>query len=260
MPKLTEIRVRLIARTQPTVAMKEWLADVAPGYAPESTDSGSTLIGMAAKRCYMSFVKEGNPNLTKVRTNWAEFFENILASGHGSVLEHSHFSFAIEGLTRVCTAELNRHRAGVAISEGSQRFIRFDECIPYWLPTTIRGDDHRSQKSKEIFEAAFLHAEQCYRELCELHQIDKMCMAGKKRWTSLFRRIVPMGCCTGGVWTFNFRALRHVIALRTQPAAEEEIRIVANLMAQAAVISEPLIFGDFQVDDLKQWTPRFPKV
>ena len=102
------------------------------------------LIALAAKRCYKSFQPGLNPNMSKVRSDYVDYFENILASGHGSVLEHSVFSFALENVSRVFTAEMNRHRAGWAISEGSMRFIRYSESIPYWEPDSIKASGAKS--------------------------------------------------------------------------------------------------------------------
>lgn len=101
-----------------------------------STDP-AMLIALAAKRCYNAFEPGLNPNVTKVRTELVEYIDNILKSGHGSVLEHASHSFAIEGVSRVFTAEMNRHRAGVGISEASMRYIRFND-IPMWVPDSIK--------------------------------------------------------------------------------------------------------------------------
>ena len=107
----------------------------------EAITDPALLIALAGKRCYMSFQAGLNPNVTQIRKEYVDYFDNILKSGHGSVLEHSVYNFAIEGVSRVFTAEMNRHRAGWAISEGSLRFIRFGENIPYWEPDSITGSD-----------------------------------------------------------------------------------------------------------------------
>src|SRR5512137_845150 len=63
------------------------------------------LVALAAKRCYMSFEPGLNPNVTKVRKDLTEYLDNVLKSGHGSVLEHACYSFAIENISRVFTGE-----------------------------------------------------------------------------------------------------------------------------------------------------------
>lgn len=269
MPTPVEIRVYVISHTMPNYeGMDAWLKDIAPKYPAQTAFIGcpdtERVIGAAARRCYMSFEVSGNKNLTQVRSNWADFFENILKSGHGSVLEHSTVSFAIEGCSRVFTAEMNRHRAGVAISEGSMRFIRYDD-MSYWIPTSLQDNfdvdsgatQEKKRSSRQVLHTAFKNAEWAYRELCQIWDIDSLPFNEKKRLTSMFRRVAPMGVASGGVWTLNLRALRHIIAMRTSEAAEEEIHLVAMKMAK--FVAELLSFKDFEeVDGICM--PQYAKV
>lgn len=259
MPRDIDISIHCLAHTIiDALEVRKWLDklgvnefDLPPR---GEVSSPALLIALAAKRCYLAFEPGLNPNVTKVRSDYTEYFDNILRQGHGSVLEHATYSYAIEGLSRVATAELNRHRAGWAISEGSLRFIRFDE-IPFWMPDSFRdaqGDDLdlqvRKTKSRQLFRDAFAQMERTYAEFCDIWQMDEgdKNFAYKKRVTSAARRIVGMGVSTGGVWTGNIRALRHVIAMRTDPAAEEEIAHVFTMIAQDIIKREPMLFQDFK--------------
>lgn len=241
------------------------------------------LIAMAAKRCYMSFEVGLNPNVTKVRKDYTEYLDNVLKSGHGSVLEHASYTFAIEGVSRVFTGEMNRHRAGVGISEGSMRYIRYND-IPYWLPTSITltpeeeelmldaatggmTDAHKLAQKKlqtqSIFARVYKRIEEEY-ELLQGIWKDELApdakFAGKKHITSMMRRIIPMGVATGGVWTMNMRAVRHIMALRSSSAAEEEILYVFSKIVRLMVESEPMLCGDFHQDENGYWVPKYPKV
>ncbi len=235
----------------------------------ETISNPALLIALAAKRCYMSFEVGLNPNITMVRKDMVNYFDNILESGHGSVLEHSVYNFAIEGVSRVFTAEMNRHRAGWAISEGSLRYIRFDKNIPWWIPTSLQpnvNDDidlaRRKVDSIEVFRRAFSHQEGCYAELLQIWDMVEghHNFHYKKIVTSCLRRIVGLGVATGGVWSGNLRALRHVIGMRATPAAEEEIFHVFNRIAKIMAEKEPLVFGDFVQDENGFWKPRSWKV
>lgn len=268
----------------------------------------AALIAIAAKRCYMSFEPGLNPNVTRVRRDYVEYFDNILKSGHGSVLEHATFTFALEGVSRVFTAEMNRHRAGWAISEGSLRFIRFDKDIGYWVPTSLRGSDVdftemekfniendigfdtipeeekqqsinamqriiafkgkpedrldiRKAMTRMLFDDVFRMVEWRYRQLLAIWDMDESdkSFEYKKHVTSCLRRIVPLGVATGGVWTGNVRALRHVLAMRCSPAAEEEILYVFSRVAEQLVELQPLLFGDFS-KETGHWMPKYSKV
>jgi len=269
-----EIEIFNIAKTQvDKEEVRRWLDYLNVSdewqFPPEEVVSNPALnIALAAKRCYMSFEAGLNPNVTKVRSDFIEYFDNVLKSGHGSITEHSVFSFAIEGVSRVFTAEMNRHRAGWAISEGSLRFIRFDKKIPWWLPLSLREDENddadlkeRKQRSREIFDKAFKHQEECYGELLkvwDMESTDKN-FSYKKKVTSCLRRIVGMGVATGGVWTGNIRALRHVMTMRAAEAAEEEICHVFSRIAKKMRDTEPLLFGDF-IEENGFWRPKYVKV
>lgn len=274
MASTREIHVHQIAKTVvDREAVKRWLDAIgAEGFEypdPEVVADPAFLIALAGKRCYLSFTESLNKNVTQIRKDYVEYFDNILKSGHGSVLEHAVFSYAIENVTRVFTGEMNRHRAGMAISEGSMRFIRFDKDVPYWLPTSLRpaeGDDDalaaKKEASRRIFQKAFEHQQECYQELVKVWEMDETDknFDYKKKVTSCLRRIIGMGCCTGGVWTGNVRALRHVFNMRCAPAAEEEILLVASTICADIAREQPLLFGDFQQDANGFWRPRFPKV
>lgn len=273
MPRTVPIEVFNIARTMVDRAeVRRWLDYLgAHSYelpVEESVTDPALLVALAAKRCYMSFEVGLNPNVTKVRSDMVDYFDNILASKHGSVLEHSVYSYAMEGISRVFTAEMNRHRAGWAISEGSLRFIRFDKSIPYWLPTSLQPDEsddkdlaERKEATRNIFARAFAMQEDFYGDLLRVWEMDEADknFTYKKKVTSCLRRIVGMGVATGGVWTGNLRALRHVIAMRTAEGAEEEILYVFGRIAADIVKKEPMIFGDFNEFE-GHWTPENWKV
>jgi len=284
--------------------LRDWLDSIgADEYdVPPSEEVGDAelLVGMAAKRCYMSFMEGLNPNITKVRKDWVEYIDNVLAAGHGSVFEHATYSYAIENVSRVFTGEMNRHRAGMAISEGSMRFIRFTD-IPYWVPFSIRPTmepcptcdvplgvralkceacgaminksfteedkealllEEKKDRSREIFEEVFSFCELKYGELVKIWDMDKpeVKFSQKKQITSCIRRIIPIGVATGGIWTFNLRALRHILAIRSTAHAEEEIAHVMSLIGADIGKKEPKIFGDFKQDEDGFWKPEYQKV
>lgn len=279
-----EPKVFLIGRSEPDkIQIREWLDHIGANeyQIEEGVTGGELLVQLAGKRCYMSFQAGLNQNITRVRTDMTDFIDNILKVGHGSVIEHSVYNFALENVSRVFTAEMNRHRAGMGISEGSMRYIRFDD-IPYWIPTSIQSQskdiggsyapfilheeltqDVKKRKSREVFERAFRQAEENYKELCdiwkeELSPESKFKM--KKQITSMMRRIIPMGVASGGVWSGNLRALRHIFTMRCSPEAEEEILLVASMMLERMIEAEPLFFKDFEKDEQGYWRPKYWKV
>ena len=85
----------------------------------------------------------------------------------------------------------------------------------------------------------------------------------KKKLTSTFRRVAPLGLSTGIVVTFNIRSLRWIIEQRTSRHAEHEIRLVFNEVADIAAREWPYLFPDFtfnMVDGVPEWVPNYSKV
>lgn len=265
-----DITVTCIAQTTMSYEQGKWLESIGVSqefingieyltFLSEGPEDRDILTALAAKRCYMSFEPGLNPNITRVRQEWYAYLANILTSGHGSVLEHASATYAIEGLSRVATAELNRHRAGVAISEGSQRYIRY-ETVPMTRTPFLDGTSAPGIMIREYLEriANFVEAE--YTAMVKELNMDSLPFAEKKVLTSLLRRGLPQGTATGGVWTFNLRALRHIIALRSTEHAEEEIAYIAGLLAKDIIERAPGIFQDFAQDADGFWTPENAKI
>ena len=115
----------------------------------QERDGGSdaeALIEFAGRLCYRSWEPGLNPNVRKFRTDRREYFENLLASGHGSVLEHANFTFVFHRVSRVFTHELVRHRAGSAFSQESLRYVRLTD-IGFRVPPATRAHAWGSSSS-----------------------------------------------------------------------------------------------------------------
>jgi thymidylate synthase (FAD) len=260
-----EIRVFKIAHTVvDREVVRAWLDDLGANefeIPPEdAVHDPALLVALAAKQCYMAFQPGLNPNINKVRTDMIEYLDNVLKQRHGSVIEHATFTFAINGCSRVFTAEMNRHRAGVAISERSMRYIRYTaEDISFWMPQCFREEDgdtseikEKKAQSRNLLEGMFTSQGDAMEKFAEIWQQElapESTFKAKKVLTSAFRRCVGMGIATGGVWTLNLRALRHTIALRTDPSAEEEIVEIFKKIGGVMIKQLPEIFGDFKEKD-----------
>ena len=221
---------------------------------------GEKLIELAGRRCYKSFDVGLNPNISKIRKDSETYHKNLLESAHGSVLEHLQMTFAIEGVSRVFTHELVRHRAGCAYSQESLRYVRLNE-LSFWLPPEIEANP----EAVELFEETVGMLEDAQTKLADLFKIAEMeSFADKKKLTSAFRRIAPIGLATGILFSCNMRTLRWVIQMRTSSAAEVEIRQVFNEIFEMASQKWPFLFQDFEKvstgDGLYECKPRCSKV
>lgn len=232
--KVVSPKVYVVGVTETDEAgLSEYLKD--SGFDSWSTDvSGAQkLCEVYGRLCYKSFDTSSNKNLSRIREGNGEYLGNIIRSGHGSVLEHVVVNFIFDNVSRVFTHELVRHRAGVAVSQESMRFVRKDE-----LAMVLPGGD------VGILESAATEIEDMYEEIQGYMDWDSMTFAEKKMATSRLRRILPEGIATTIGWSANLRTLRHAIETRTSVHAEEEIRDVFWQVYQKMADRFPNVFAD----------------
>jgi thymidylate synthase (FAD) len=194
--------------------------------------------------------------VTRIRTDQTQYLQNILASAHGSVLEHLSFSFVMHNVSRVLTHELVRHRSGVAISQESMRFVRLTD-IPFWFPDWAKTDLELMKRATTVLDQ--LEEFQTWMAGHFGLDDDGVPFSEKKHRTSFMRRFAPEGVATGLLWTANVRTLRNTIEARTVAGAEEEIRMVFGRIGELMKAEAPALFGDYVVED-GAWIPGWWKV
>jgi thymidylate synthase (FAD) len=259
----TEPTVHLIARPSLNLdGMRAYLADVGGETwlerrleaADGAPNAGEMLVEFGGRACYRSWEPGLNPNVTRVRTDQREYFENILRSAHGSVLEHASYSFALRNVSRVATHEIVRHRAGSAFSQESLRYVRLTD-IGFRVPPVLEPVREQVLSIVEQLEELQVSAAK------ELGiDDDGVPFHVKKEVTSALRRVAPIGLSTDIIWTANVRTLRHVVEMRTAPGAEEELRLIFDQVARIMQAEAPGLFQDFAQNGDGAWTPRFSKV
>jgi thymidylate synthase (FAD) len=208
----------------------EWSTDTEVG--------GERLAEMAGRLCYMSFGKGRKTN--------RDYLGHILEVAHGSVLEHSVWSFVITGVSRSFTHELVRHRAGFAYSQLSQRYV--DESDGEYVEPDCIADDPELHR---IWMDAVAQAHEAYVKLVD-GLADKFAdvperTLRRKMARQAARSVLPNATETKIFVTANARALRHFIELRGTPDADVEIRAVAVQMLEILREKAPNLFGDFSI-------------
>ncbi len=232
------------------------------------------LIEVAGKFCYKSFHADMNPNLTLVReSNNKGYIGNILKSKHGSVIEHAYDTYAILNVSRVFTHELVRHRLA-NYSQESLRFVRLTD-LKYYYPDAFKSEnlddlyDSLIEKGagglegredqvgiwetqlSELWDRTFALLEDVQKKVSAMLYLDEL--PGnfdiKKKITSAMRRLAPIGLATGIIVTTNHRNWRHLIEMRTEAHAEEEIRKVFYMIAMDLQERYPNIYQDMSVVD-----------
>lgn len=227
--------------------LQDYLAHVgAPEWTTDAPSDSERLCEAMGRLCYRSFKPGLNPNVTRTREGNENYLGHILEVGHGSVIEHPVMNFVFADVSRVFTHELVRHRAGTAMSQESLRFVRLDKLSGY-APMHITEDE----AGMEIFSRTMEQLEQVQKELADAYAIDdEKKFDRKKKLTSAFRRVAPIGVATTIGWSCNFRTLRHVIEMRTEPSAEEEIRLVFAKVYDIVKERYPNLMGDYDIEEV----------
>ena len=230
---LREPRVTLLARPQflePPHLPVQWKG--------ESTD-GERLAEFAGRLCYMS---QHNP---AGRTT-AEYLGNILQQGHGSVFEHSTYVVLIEGISRSCSHELVRHRAGFGYSQLSQRYV--DEShAAFVMPPAIQGDARMEAEWTTQVEAAQKGYVQAVERLMEKYEWVTDKVHRRKMAREAARSVLPNATEVKIVVSGNVRAWRTMLELRLGEGAELEIRRMAVATLKLLQGEAPSFFADFEI-------------
>lgn len=210
----------------------DWLSMEKP---PSDAES---LVEFMGRLCYRSFAPGLNANVKKIREDPKVYIGNVLASKHGSVFEHANLNFVFDNVSRVFTHELVRHRAGVAISQESLRYVRLTD-LGFRIPDIL-------EPARDTIVTLVETLEEVQVALADQFGLDDdgVPFHVKKEVTSALRRLAPLGLSTKIGWTANIRTLRHVIAQRTAPGAEEEIRDVFRMVANLCFEKMPFAFQD----------------
>jgi thymidylate synthase (FAD) len=225
---------------------------IGTSWRPQKDVSDSeALVEVFGRLCYRSWEVGMNPNVSKVRSGNAAYLENILESGHGAVIEHATTNWIFANVSRVFTHELVRHRVGVAYSQESLRYVRLSD-LGLWLPPEVKADEELSR----LFETTFENLEQLQLKMSDYLKLDEAKFAYKKKMTSAMRRIAPIGLATTIGVSLNFRALRHLMSLRTSVHAEVEIREVMRQVMEIVVKRYPNLFQDVRENTQGEWVPR----
>lgn len=188
------------------------------------TPDPQRMVAMSARLCYSAVGAEDlveNMSATQVES----LLNKIVEMEHLSTFEHVSFTFAIEGVSRVLTHQLVRHRIA-SYSQQSQRYVSEHE-FEYITPPSVNGNP----LAKEKFEQLMDTIRNAYDELLELginKEDARYCLANATE--------------TKIVVTMNARTLLHFFQLRCCVRAQWEIRNLAEAMLIEVKKVAPLLF------------------
>ncbi len=223
--------------------LKKFLDDNNTTWHNDTEIGAEKLCEISGRICYMSFGKKQGRKTNK------EYLQNILKSGHGSVLEHAVWNFIICGVSRSFTHELVRHRSGWGYSQLSQRFV--DESETDFIEPDLISSDEELHKIwlgciENIIDNYKIMLEKLSENVEEKYP-DLSSTLKKKLVRQTARNILPNATETKIFVTANARAIRHFIELRGYIAADVEIRKVAVKMLRLMQKEAPNIFSDYKI-------------
>ena len=200
------------------------------GFIPDGTlapDDAQHAIEVSGRSCYLAFRKP-NP---ATATNQA-YIANLLSSRHLSVVEHASASFYITGVSRNLTHELIRHRH-FSFSEVSQRYVDAANLSIVRPPAFGNGDWLWLQRARD-------HALDSYGSY--VSRAKSAGVRGKKAREAA-RAVLPSNTETRIVVSGNYRSWIEFLQKRDDPAADAEIRLLAQEVGRQLAVLAPHVFG-----------------
>ncbi len=205
-------------------------------------------VAAAAKLCYSpSGVADIAGGLTDEEVD--RFLGTLMDLGHQSPIEHVSYTFGVEGVSRVLTHQLVRHRLA-SYSQQSQRYVRLD-AFEYITPPMIAEDP----EAKAIFDEAMAADQRSYDQLTDrlftkYFEAYRAQGGKEKRAKSMAEKkaiedarfVFPNACETKIVATMNARTLQHFFAHRCCERAQWEIRDMATEMLRQVKDVSPILF------------------
>ncbi|MCI6086044.1 FAD-dependent thymidylate synthase [Selenomonas sp.] len=189
-------------------------------YTPEP----ERVVAMAARLCYSAVgAEELSEKLSdeKVRA----MVKKMVKLGHASTIEHVSFTFGVEGVSRVLTHQLVRHRIA-SYDQQSQRYVAA-HGFQYITPPTIAAN----AEAKAKYDKLIADIRKTYDELTAL---------GIPKEDA--RYVLANATETKILVTMNARSLLHFFNLRCCYRAQWEIRDLAYKMLAEVKKVAPTLF------------------
>lgn len=190
------------------------------------TPDPDSLVAAAARICYRDvsaaeLLHGEEENLSR------KLIADLFASGHVSTFEHVSFTFGIDGLSRVASHQLVRHRMA-SFSQQSQRYVKMSKDPEAVIIPPSVSNNH---EALAIFTESVRQSQEVYAKLCAL---------GIPKEDARF--ILPHGHATRLVLTMNARELHHFFSLRLCRRAQWEIHELARRMLALCRDVAPVLF------------------
>jgi len=207
------MQVKIIATTQPL--------DFEPQY----------LIEYAGRICTNTLSKFGQGS--------ERFIRQRINEQHLGLLEHNSVTFLVEGISRVASHQLVRHRLA-SYAQESQRFVKGLPDVV--VPESIAAND----MATDAFYRAVVECEGVYELLLEL---------GVPAEDARFALVA--GSATTILVTMNLRGYLHLFDMRIHEAAQWEIREMCIKMLDLLIFYAPAVFVPYHQEVARKYPDWF---
>ena len=182
-------------------------------------------VATAARLCYSA------TGITEIKAKYSDddnrkLIRKVMGMGHTSVAEHATFTFGVEGISRVTSHQLVRHRVA-SYSQQSQRYVDSGKNGTIIPPTILD-----SNLTKDIYLTAIASIQYAYKRLTALGIPPEDA-----------RYLLPNATETKIIITMNARELLHFFEHRCCDRAQWEIREMANEMLRICKATAPALFA-----------------
>lgn len=182
-------------------------------------------IAIAARMCYTNLpATEMIANLTEEKC--LEMVKKIIDVKHDSILEHVSFTFVIEGVSRVLTHQLVRHRIA-SYHQRSQRYVKEGDAEVICPPSISI-----TPGAAKVFNETMATINEAYLKLVKLG------VPGEDA-----RYVLSSATASQIMVTMNARTLIHFFELRCCMRAQWEIRAMADAMLEKVREELPTVFN-----------------
>lgn len=216
-------------------------------------DDGEWLVEMAGRMCYQSWPKKGE---TPKGRSHEDHVKHLIEVGHGAAIEHANFNFVIWNVSRSLTHELVRHRIA-SYSQLSQRYVDSSN-VSFVVPPAIQELAETDPDTHQIWVEHCKQSRRLYEKLTtrlsEMYCDIESNLERRKKARQAARSVLPNAAETKIFVTMNARAIRHLIELRANPAADLEIRKLAVKICRILQDKAPLFAHGLGIIKLEDGT------
>lgn len=175
--------------------------------------------------------------------------EHLMRSGHWGPYEHPQATFAVEGVSRACMAQITRHRHA-SFDVMSLRYVELDDVDDlrsrFTYPESFTAEEVVSREGVESVSLSNTErrnlADDVY-SAC-INAYTKLVDAGVPKEDA--RMLLPIGTKVNMTFSMNARSLMHLLDMRLKADAQWEVRELSERLLKDALEWMPFTFEQYK--------------